>query len=87
VAEAETRTGSVEDQWVDEVLPEALDWQQWVREHPLPSLGVAAFVGYVVGRYQGDRLMGLAKDVVRQQLDDSISRYTGFVTGDEKTGE
>ncbi len=74
-------TRSVEDQWVDRVVPETLDWRQLVRDHPLTSVSVVGLLGYVVGRYQGDRLMDLARDVVKRQVDDSIGRYSGFVNG------
>lgn len=78
---------AVEDEWVDRVVPENLDWRQWIRDYPIASIGAVAVVGYIVGRYQGDRLMDVAKDAVRRQLDDSLSRYTGFVrTVDDEPG-
>ena len=83
----ESKTPSVEDEWVDRVVPESLNWKQLVRDYPLASVGAVAFVGYVVGRYQGDRLMDLARDTVKRQVDDSIGRYAGFASQADSPGE
>lgn len=76
----ESSAASVEDEWVDRVVPESLNWKQLVQDHPLASVGAVAFVGYIVGRYQGDRLMDIARDTVKRQVDDSIGRYAGFAS-------
>ena len=42
----------IEDQWVDQVVPEGFDWKAVVRQHPLVSMVVVAAGGFVVGRWQ-----------------------------------
>ena len=83
---------SIEDDWVDTVVPEQLDWRELVREHPLASMGVVAAAGFLVGRFQGDRILALAKDVVDQKVDQSLKSYGLFVggrgdSGDDEPGE
>lgn len=72
---------SIEDDWVDTVVPEQLDWRELVREHPLASMGVVAAAGFLIGRFQGDRILALAKDVVDQKVDQSLKSYGLFVGG------
>ena len=78
---------SIEDDWVDTVVPEELDWRQLVREHPLASMGVVAAAGFLVGRFQGDRILALAKDVVDQKVDQSLKSYGLFVGGRGSAGD
>lgn len=78
---------SIEDDWVDTVVPAELDWRELVREHPLASMGVVAAAGFLVGRFQGDRILSLAKDVVDQKIDQSLKSYGLFVSGRESNSE
>lgn len=78
---------SIEDDWVDTVVPEELDWRELVREHPLASMGVVAAAAFLVGRFQGDRILALAKDVVDQRVDQSLKSYGLFVGGRGAAGD
>lgn len=78
---------SVEDEWVDAVVPEQLDWRDLVREYPLVSMGVVAAAGFLVGRFQGDRVLSLARDAVDQKVDQSLKSYGLFVGGRGATGK
>lgn len=78
---------SIEDEWVDTVVPEELDWRELVREYPLASMGVVATVGFLVGRFQGDRILALAREVVHQRVDQSLESYGLFVGGRGASGK
>lgn len=55
--EPSVRSASVADEFLDEVLPEELDWQQMVRRYPKTSLAVAALGGYLLARSRGPALL------------------------------
>ena len=57
------------DSVVDELLPEELDWQHWVRAYPWAALSIAAIGGYLLGRSQGQELV----DSIANRAAESVS--------------
>lgn len=45
------------ERWIDELLPEDLDWEDLVRAYPVPCLLAATAFGFVVGRRHGPALL------------------------------
>ena len=59
---------------LDKVIPDAIDWRDLVRRHPLVSIGAVAAVGFVLGRTKGAAIVagvaaGLTTAVMRQLSD------------------
>lgn len=65
------------DQWVDEVVPESVDWERLVRRYPLPSLALVAVGGFLVGRHRGSELLSAITAFATRQAGDSVSRILG----------
>ena len=62
------------DYLLDKVIPDAIDWRDLVRRHPLVSIGAVAAVGFVLGRTKGAAIVagvsaGLTTAVMRQLSD------------------
>lgn len=72
---------SLEDDWIDAVVPETVDWKELVREHPFASLGTVAVVSFLVGRLHGERVVELGRNVLNQKIDESLHAYGLFVEG------
>lgn len=62
------------DSLLDKVIPEEIDWRHLVRRHPMVSIGVAAGLGFLLGRSKGAAIVaGLSAGVttaVMRQLSD-----------------
>jgi hypothetical protein len=59
---------------LDKVIPGEIDWRDLVRRHPLASVGVAAAIGFVLGRARGAAILagvsaGVSSAVMRQLSD------------------
>ncbi len=65
------------DTLVDELAPEGLDWRDWVRRYPIPSLALAAFAGYLLGRDRGAELLSSAGDRAAEALSDNVDSLLG----------
>ena len=62
------------DYLLDKVIPDAIDWRDLVRRHPLASVGAVAAVGFLLGRSRGAAIVagvsaGLTTAVMRQLSD------------------
>jgi hypothetical protein len=62
------------DYLLDKVIPDAIDWRDLVRRHPLVSIGAVAAVGFLLGRSKGAAIVagvsaGLTTAVMRQLSD------------------
>lgn len=62
------------DYLLDKVIPDAIDWRDLVRRHPLASIGAVAAVGFLLGRSKGAAIVagvsaGLTTAVMRQLSD------------------
>lgn len=49
---------------LDRVIPGEIDWRDLVRRHPLLSVGVAAAVGFLIGRSKGSAIVAGASAAV-----------------------
>ncbi len=61
------------------VVPDGLEWRELVQDHPLASMGVVAAVGFIVGRFHGDRIVDIARSAATDRVDQSIGKYKKFV--------
>jgi hypothetical protein len=56
---------------IDDLVPEGFDWEELVRQYPLPALALAFIGGFVLGRSRGEAVLGAlsgfaAGEVARQ---------------------
>ncbi len=70
---------SMADELLDDLIPPDLDWRGIVRRHPVPSLLVAAAVGYWLGR--GRRGSALADALTGAAAASVVARVGGLVGG------
>ena len=59
---------------LDKVIPGEVDWRDLVRRHPLVSIGIAAGLGFLIGRSKGTAIVAgasaaLTGAVMRQLTD------------------
>ncbi len=61
---------------LDKVIPDEIDWRDLVRRHPMLSVGVAAGLGFLIGRSKGAAIVaGVSAAVtsgVMRQLSDVL---------------
>jgi hypothetical protein len=61
---------------LDKVIPDGIDWRDLVRRHPMISVGVAAGLGFLIGRSKGAAIVaGVSAAVtsgVMRQLSDVL---------------
>lgn len=67
------------DSLVDELLPEELDWQRWVRRYPKTALSLAALGGYLLGSSRGTEIVDAVTDRAADVLSESVQ---GLVESD-----
>jgi hypothetical protein len=64
------------DLLLDKVIPNEIDWRDLVRRHPMLSVGVAAGLGFLIGRSKGAAIVaGVSAAVttgVMRQLSDVL---------------
>ncbi len=63
---------SFEQQLIDELVPDEMDWEDLVRSYPVSSLLVAALGGYFIGRRSG-------RAIVAAFSESAVDRVTGLV--------
>lgn len=73
-AEEPKRSSLNADFLLDKVIPGEIDWRDLVRGHPLVAVGVAAGVGFLLGRSKGGAIVagisaGISAAVMRQLSD------------------
>jgi hypothetical protein len=49
---------------LDKVIPDEIDWRDLVRRHPMVSVGVAAALGFLIGRSKGAAIIAGASAAV-----------------------
>lgn len=59
---------------LDKVIPDEIDWRDLVRRHPMLSVGVAAALGFLIGRSKGAAIIAgasaaISAGVMRQLSD------------------
>ncbi|MGD1146716.1 MAG: DUF883 C-terminal domain-containing protein [Thermoanaerobaculaceae bacterium] len=62
------------DLLLDKVIPDEIDWRDLVRRHPMLSVGVAAGLGFLIGRSKGAAIVAgvsaaVTSGVMRQLTD------------------
>lgn len=61
---------------LDKVIPDEIDWRDLVRRHPMLSVGVAAGLGFLIGRSKGAAIVAGASaavtGAVMRQLSDVL---------------
>ena len=64
------------DLLLDKVIPDEIDWRDLVRRHPMMAVGVAAGLGFLIGRSKGAAIVaGVSAAVttgVMRQLSDVL---------------
>jgi hypothetical protein len=68
--------GAIHD-LVDEILPEDLDWERLVREHPFPTLTLAALGGFLLGRSHGPAIIAAASSFATAEVAKGVSSLLG----------
>lgn len=63
-AEAQAKQRLNADFLLDKVIPGDIDWRDLVRRHPLLSVGVAATLGFLIGRSKGAAIVAGASAAV-----------------------
>jgi hypothetical protein len=69
------------DRWVDELVPEDLDWVELVKRYPVASILVAAAGGFYIGRNHGSAIFGAVGDLITGSLDATADRFVDFAVG------
>ena len=62
--EGAPRTRLNADLLLDKVIPGEIDWRDLVRRHPMLSVGVAAGLGFLIGRSKGAAIVAGASAAV-----------------------
>ena len=66
------------DEWLDEVLPEDLDWPVLVSTYPRISMGIAVAAGFWIGLRHGSTILQAVSDhagkVVTEQVDEFLGQ-------------
>jgi hypothetical protein len=61
---------------LDKVIPDEIDWRDLVRRHPVAAVGVAATLGFLLGRAKGAAIVAGASaavtSAVMRQLSDVL---------------
>ena len=60
------------DRFVDELLPESIDWRHLVDRYPLACVGVASIAGFLIARSKGRLVMAALGSYVAAQFGDAI---------------
>jgi hypothetical protein len=65
------------DDFLDEVLPEELEWERLVRSYPLPALAVAAVGGLLLGLSHGSAIVSAVSGYLSAQVSRNVSQVLG----------
>jgi hypothetical protein len=65
------------DEFLDELLPEELDWRRLVRAYPIPALLLAAAGGYVLGRGRGTVILAALSGFAADTLSQGVNEFLG----------
>lgn len=69
--------GAGVEEFLDEILPEDLEWERLVRTYPVPALAVAAAGGFYLGLRHGTAILA----AVSSYLAAEVSRNVGELLG------
>lgn len=73
----DAKLGTFADHLLDEVLPEELEWRRLVFKYPWVALGVAAALGYFLGRRHGETVIAAASGLVASELASRVASLVG----------
>ena len=68
---------STEDDFLDELVPEDLDWRPLVRRYPVPALIFAAVGGYVLGRGRGTEIIAGVSEFAADAISEGVNEFLG----------
>jgi hypothetical protein len=72
-----SKAETVVHDFLDQVLPEDLDWEDLVRSYPVPALAVAALGGFLVGRAYGPAIVGAVSSFAAAEVAKNVSSLLG----------
>lgn len=82
-----TREHSAAERFGDEVH-RSFDWEEMVRDYPLPSLLLAAVGGFVLARTRGEAIVGALSSFAAAQVSRHVNEFLGEeILGEEVLGE
>lgn len=76
-AETGERRPSLADEVLDEMLPEEIDWRQFVWSYPKSTLALAALGGFLLGRTHGRKLLEAATTQVGETVTEGFNEFFG----------
>ncbi|MDA8020324.1 MAG: hypothetical protein MPN21_23035 [Thermoanaerobaculia bacterium] len=74
-AEPFVDSGDPVDRFIDELMPDGLEWRRMVRSYPRASLAAAAVGGYLLGRNRGLALLGAFTGFLMHQVGQNVEEF------------
>jgi ElaB/YqjD/DUF883 family membrane-anchored ribosome-binding protein len=68
---------SMVDDFIDQLIPDRVDWRHLVREHPWPAVGLAAIGGYFLGRSRGSAVIAALSAFAANAVADGVNEALG----------
>jgi len=65
------------DDFLDEILPEELEWERMVRSYPLPAVALAAVGGFLLGISHGPGIVSALSGYIGAQVSRNVSQVLG----------
>ncbi|HYU33606.1 MAG TPA: hypothetical protein VEW48_15745 [Thermoanaerobaculia bacterium] len=65
------------DDFLDEVLPEELEWKRMVRSYPLSAVALAAVGGFLLGIFHGPGVVAAVSSYLGAQISRNVSQVLG----------
>lgn len=65
------------EQWLDEVLPDDLDWRGLVLSYPRISMGIASATGFWIGLRHGPAILQAVSDFAGRTVNEQIEEFLG----------
>jgi len=62
---------------VDELMPEGFDWEQLVRDYPIPALLLAGIGGFFLGRQRGPQILAALSGFAAAEVSRNVNRALG----------
>lgn len=76
------RAEAIVHDFLDDLLPEGLEWEELVRAYPVPVLALAGLGGYLVGRSHGPALIKAVSSFAAAE----VAKNVGAMLGQELDG-
>lgn len=61
--------------FLDDVMPEQLEWREWVGRYPRTCLLLAVTAGFVIGQQHGTEVANGAKRYVSRQAREAVDTF------------